>query len=141
MTNGLKYSLQVVDIGTANGDPLLLYSGSFVTAYMYYLQGDPATALRYIETALAVGGNYIEYAEAYSLYANILAGLGRKSEAERYYKRAVAHVEVKKAIRWLTSIMKIYLMANGSVGRATSVLEKGLEFVNKRNNAFYRYQL
>ncbi len=32
-------------------------------------------------------------------------------------------------------------MANGSVGRATSVLEKGLEFVNKRNNAFYRYQL
>lgn len=39
--NGLKYSLQVVDIGTANGDPLLLYSGSFVTAYMYYLQGDP----------------------------------------------------------------------------------------------------
>ena len=95
--NGLKYSLQVVDIGTANGDPLLLYSGSFVTAYMYYLQGDPATALRYIETALAVGGNYIEYAEAYSLYANILAGLGRKSEAERYYKRAVAHVGSEKS--------------------------------------------
>ncbi len=139
--NGLKYSLQVVDIGTANGDPLLLYSGSFVTAYMYYLQGDPATALRYIETALAVGGNYIEYAEAYSLYANILAGLGRKSEAERYYKRAVAHVGSEKSNTLAYLNYGSYLMANGSVDRATSVLEKGLEFVNKRNNAFYRYQL
>lgn len=139
--NGLKYSLEVVDIGTENDDPLLLYSGSFVTAYMYYLQGDPATALRYIETALAVGGNYIEYAEAYSLYANILAGFGRRSEAERYYKRALAHVGSEKSNTLAYLNYGNYLMANGLPDRAMSVLEKGLEFVNKRNNAFYRYQL
>ena len=139
--NGLTYSLEVVDIGTENDDPLLLYSGSFVTAYMYYLQGDPATALRYIEAALAVGGNYIEYAEAYSLYANILAGLDRRDEAERYYKRALAHVGSEKSNTLAYLNYGNYLMENGSPDRAMSVLEKGLEFVNKRNNAFYRYQL
>lgn len=139
--NGLKYSLEVVDIGTASGDPLLLYSGSFVTAYMYYLQGDLEKALRYLETALAVGGNYIEYAEAYSLYANILAGLGRKSEAETYHKRAVAHVGSENSNTLAYLNYGSYLMENGSADRAADVMERGLEFVDRRNNAFYRYQL
>ena len=139
--NGLKYSLEVIDIGTANDDPLLLYSGSFVTAYMYYLLGDYAAALDHIGRALDVGGKYIEYAEAYSLYANILVRVGRESEAAAYYKRSLEHVGTEKSNTLAYLNYGSYLIGKGAAAEAAEVLEKGLDFVNKRNNAFYRYQL
>lgn len=54
-SNGLKYSLEAVEIGQKNDDQFLIYSGSFVTAYMYYLLEDYVAALGYIEQALKTG--------------------------------------------------------------------------------------
>lgn len=139
--NGLKYSLEVIDIGKANDDSLLIYSGSFVTAYMYYLLGDYTTALGYIETVLGSGANYIEYAEAYSLYANILVRVGRERDAVAYYKRSLEHVGNEKSNTLAYLNYGSYLIGKNSATEAAQILEKGLDFVNKRNNAFYRYQL
>ena len=61
--NGLKYSLEVIDIGTVGNDSLLVYSGSFVTAYMYYLLEDYATALGYMESALDAGNLFFLFQE------------------------------------------------------------------------------
>ena len=36
---------------------------------------------------------------------------------------------------------RFFLIGKGAAAEAAEVLEKGLDFVNKRNNAFYRYQL
>ncbi len=139
--NGLKYSLEVIDRGITDSDSLLIYSGSFVSAYMYYLQEDYTEALRHIEEALRTGGNYIEYAEAYSLYANILVRVGREREAVGYYKRSLDHVGKEKSNTLAYLNYGSYLIGKGAASRAAEILEKGLDFVNKRNNAFYRYQL
>lgn len=139
--SGLKYSLEVVDIGRERGDSLLIYSGSFVTSYMYYLAGDYPEALGYIETALATGGRYVEYAEAYSLYANILVKVGREHEAVAYYRKSLEHVGEEKSNTLAYLNYGSYLIDKGMPRQAVDVLEKGLDFIDRRNNAFYRYQL
>lgn len=139
--SGLKYSLEVVDIGRERGDSLLIYSGSFVTSYMYYLSGDYPEALEYIETALATGGRYIEYAEAYSLYANILVKVGREHDAVTYYRKSLEHVGEEKSNTLAYLNYGSYLIDKGMPRQAVDVLEKGLDFIDRRNNAFYRYQL
>ena len=139
--SGLKYSLEVVDLGRQRGDSLLLYSGSFVSAYMYYLLGDYPVALEHIETALATGGKYTEYAEAYSLYANILVKVGREREAVDYYRRSLEHVGEEKSNTLVYLNYGSYLIGRGMPRKAVEVLEKGLDFVDRRNNAFYRYRL
>lgn len=140
-SNGLKYSLEVIDVGVMNNDRFLVYSGSFVTAYMYYLMGKNSLALHYIMEVFKNGGNYIEYAEAYSLYANILVKLGREREAVNYYRRSLEHVGVEKSNTLAYLNYGNYLIRKGTAAEAISILEKGLAFVNRRNNAFYRYQL
>lgn len=139
--SGLKYALEVVAIGEREHDSLLLYSGSFVAAYMHYLSGDYPDALRSILRALRTGGEYIEYAEAYSLYANILARLGRDGEALTYYRRALDHVGEERSNTLAYLNFGGYLMEKGRAAEAVGVLEKGLDHVDRRNNAFYRYQL
>ncbi len=138
---GLKYSLEVIEAGKANNEPMLIYSGSFVTAYMYYLLGDYPAALKYIEDAIATGGNSVEFVEAYSLYANILAKLGREREAVRYYRLSLEYVGEEKSNTLAYINYGNYLIEKGQYREAADILEKGLDFVNKRNNAFYRYQL
>lgn len=138
---GLKYALEVVAIGKREGDSLLLYSGSFVAAYMYYLEQDYPRALQSIRTALGTGGEYIEYAEAYSLYANILARVGRDGEALAYHRRALDHVGEERSNTLAYLNFGSFLMEKGRADEAVGVLEKGLDYVNRRNNAFYRYQL
>lgn len=139
--SGLKYSLEAFEIGTATGDPLLIYSGSFVTAYMYYLLGDYTQALRYIETAIGTDEQYVEYVEAYSLYANILVRLGREQEAVRYYRRSLELVGSEKSNTLAYLNYGNYLIEKQRPREAVGVLEKGLDFVDRRNNAFYRHRL
>ena len=139
--DGLKYALEVVDIGTSSGEPLLIYSGSFVAAYTYYLLGEYSPALRYMEQALETGGSYIEYAEAYSLYANILVKLQRESEAVRYFRLSLEKIGEEKSNTLAYLNYGSYLIGKGRAGEAIGVLKKGLAFVDLRNNAFYRYQL
>lgn len=138
-TNGLKYSLEAVEIGKETNDPQLLYSGSFVTAYMYYLMEDYAAALRSIETALESGGPYVEFVESYSLYANILVRLGREQEAVHYYRRSLELAETEKGSALVFTHYGDYLIEKGRPGDAIAVLEKGLDYAERRNNAFYRY--
>lgn len=138
---GLKYSLEVIERGEAAADPFLIYSGSFVTAYMHYLLGDYATALAYMERALESGGAWVEYAEAYSLYANILVKVGREREAVDYYERSLDEVGDEKSNTLAYLNYGSYLTGEGRAQEAIAVLNKGLDFADKRNNAFYRYQL
>lgn len=139
--NGLKYSLEVIETGIATQDQLLVYSGSFVTAYMYYLLEKNSLALHYMKKAFKTGGNYIEYAEAYSLYANILVRLGREQEAVGYYKRSLDQVGEEKSNTLAYLNYGSYLIGKNAAADAIPILQKGLAFINRRNNAFYRYRL
>ena len=140
-SNGLKYSLEAVEIGQKNDDQFLIYSGSFVTAYMYYLLEDYVAALGYIEQALKTGGDWIEYAEAYTLYANILVRLGREQEAEGFYRLSLEHIgeESSNTLAYLN--YGGYLISKGEPTAAIDILSNGMAFIDRRNNAFYRYWL
>ena len=140
-TGGLKYALEVLDKGIARGDAFLIYSGALVTAYMYYLTEDYPTALRYIEMSIDNGRDYIEPVETYSLYANILAKTGREREAVEYYRRSIASVGRERSNTLAYLNYGTYLIEKGDYDRAIELLEQGLAFVDKRNNAFYRYRL
>ena len=71
-----------------------------------------------IGRALDVGGKYIEYAEAYSLYANILVRVGRESEAAAYYKRSLEHVGTEKSNTLAYLNYGSYLIGKGAAAEA-----------------------
>lgn len=139
--SALKYALEAYEGGKAYNDPLLIYSSSIVSAYIYYSAGDWAAALRHIETALDLGGEYVEPVEAYSLYANILVRSGREREAVQYYERSLAQVGPERSNTLAYTSYGGYLIDKGEYAGAIETLERGIKFIDRRNNAFGRYLL
>ena len=124
-------------------DPYLISSGAFISAYMSYLVGDNYKALELIDVVFAYAGEYTPYVELYTLKANTLLRFGRETEAVRNFEEALQYAD-RAQIHSLTMAYLNYgeyMLGKGSVSKAISLLETGVEISQAKNNAVHRYRL
>jgi len=140
---GLKYALEVYGIGQEFGDPYLISSGAFISAYMYYLLGDNDKALELIDVVFAYAGEYTPYIELYTLKANTLLRFGREAEAIRNFEEGLLYADKSEANSVAMAYLNYgeYMLEKGSVDKAISLFESGVEISRAKNNAVHRYRL
>lgn len=142
-TLGLRYSLEVYRKGRQYANDYWLYIGAINTATQYCLRGDYSRALVFIDEAMPLTSRYHSVVEVYYLYADIMAGLGRRAEAERYYQKALAvDGDVETAVRCgLYSSYGDFLMQEGRWEDAAAMYSNGIESAKKAGSYMYLYEL
>lgn len=140
---GLKYAEEVYRLGTEWGYDYLAFGGAVISAYMHYMLGEQNRALEYILRTLPDTDKFGYHTELYSLYANILHAQGDDAGAERYYLRALDHIDptvvTAAVMTWLS--YGAYLNDRGEYARAIPVLRQGLELSERSGNAVHRHEL
>ena len=87
---GLRYAVEVYESGREHRNEFMRFTGAVITSYMHYMLGHYDRALAYIEDALPLAAAYSDQRGVYARYGDILMALGRKEEAVRSYRKALA---------------------------------------------------
>lgn len=87
---GLQYAVEVYELGREHRNEFMVFTGAVITSYMHYMLGQYDRALEYIEYALPLADAYSDQRGVYARYGDILMALGRKEEAVRSYRKALA---------------------------------------------------
>ncbi len=142
-TAGLKYALEVHEKGKESENKFFIYAGALNSTAQYLLRKDYKTALRYIEEAVALSPEFEGKGEAYTLYADVLAALGRDKEAERYYRLALDTVPYEDAssVAGLCRSYGNYLMDKKLYAQAAEVYRRGIEISLQNGHYLYRHTL
>lgn len=141
-TTGLQYALEIYRYGQAENNAYMLYTGSYVTAMMYFLKGDIPQAERYIRITLSFADRFFDKMGVYCLYADILAHKDECREAENYYKKAIRHLDEKE----ITTALSVYLSYSRFLIRkhryreALAYLKKGIALAEAGHNRIYTYR-
>lgn len=140
---GLKYALEVYSLGQGLGDAYLISSGAFISACMYYLLGNNDKVLELIDVVIAHSGEYTPYVELYTLKANTLLRFGMEAEAVRNFEEALRYADRAQVHSLTMAYLNYgeYMLGKGSVNKAISLLESGVEISHAKNNAVHRYRL
>lgn len=142
-TAGLKYALEVYETGKKTDNKFFIYAGAGNSTAQYLLRKDYKTALQYIEEAVALSADFEGKGEVYTLYADVLAALGRDKEAERYYHLALETVpyEDAAAVAGLCRSYGNYLMDKKLYAQAAEVYRRGIEISLENDHYLYRHTL
>lgn len=142
-TAGLRYALDVYRYGKRINDANIVYSGSYVTAMMYFLRGDLDEAERYLNETMSLSDRFRDRRGMDCLYARIRDARGDWKQAEEYYRRAVR----EEADESLTSAISNhlwygdFLYRRHEYARALELLQKGIELAESKKNRIFTYQL
>lgn len=142
-TSGLKYSLEVYETGLRNKDEFLIYIGSANTATQYCLREDWEKAYGYICTAMELADKFYNKVEVYSTYSNVLYHLGRKEEAERYFRKAMEIPgETEAAVMCgLYCNYGYFLLDEGKYREAEEMFRRGIDLSLKAKSYMHRHNL
>lgn len=141
-SEGLKYAEELYMTGHRMKDERMIYMGAYESAMMHYLNRNYRKAEEYIKEALA-SPIKLDDVWVHNTYANILAGLGRESEAYREYETAL-HATGRESS---TSAMYVhysygnFLISQGKPEDAIRILDEGVEIAEKYGNKVFIYQL
>ncbi len=140
--SGLEPALEIYAYGKASGDDAITYIGALMTAYMYYVAGDNEQALDYVEQTTRLDAYCGGINNSDALHGNILARLGRNDEAERYYRRAIAH-SLPDYATLIESYQSYgdFLRRKGSYRSAIRNYLEGLAIVEQHDMYFHGYKL
>lgn len=142
-TSGLKYAQEIYRYGYELHNEYVRFTGSYVTALMYFLKGDMVNAGLYIEETMQDVDNLFDRMGVYRLYADILSMKGDVFKAEKYYKLALSCLDENS----VTSAIAVYLSYGQFLVRenrndeAAFYLQKGITLAESRNNRIYTYNL
>lgn len=142
-TTGLNYALEVYDVGKRMDDKYIIYYGSYITAMMYYLEGDIAKAKRYLDETMSLSGDFLDKRGMYSLYAQILAAEGNRKEAERYFRLSIDNVSEESVLTAVSIYMTYaeFLMSMDRYDEASLILDSGIDLAVRKDNRVFTYRL
>lgn len=139
---GLDPALEIYAYGQQTGDDEITYIGALMTAYMYYVAGNDLSALDYVERTTRLDAYRGGINNSDALHGNILARLGRETEAEAYFRRAIAH-----SLPDYATLIEAYqsygdfLYRRGAVGEAIRNYLEGVKLVEQHDMYFNGYKL
>lgn len=142
-TMGMRYSQEVYRAGHRYGNDYWTYIGSINTATQLCIRRDFGEALDYIREAETLTHKYHSTVEVYYVYADILAGLGRREEAGEYYRKAIAlSGNVEAAVRCgLFRSYGDFLMEDWNWAKAAEAYRKGISIAEKAGSYMYLHEL
>lgn len=142
-TLGLRYSLEVYRAGHRFGVDYWTYIGAINTATQYCVRMDFSTALDYIREASSLTGKFHSTVEVYYVYAEVLAGLGRRREAEEYFRKAISMSDgVEAPVRCgLCRSYGDFLMEDGRWKEAADTYRRGIEIAGKGGSYMHLHEL
>jgi AraC-like DNA-binding protein len=142
---GITYAQECYHYGHAVGDPFLVLWGSFNSAQMYAFMGEYEEALNYIQEAefILQSNDYQGLTYFYTLYGNILAGLGSNTEAEDYFKEGMLRTEGEKTSSKANLNLSYgrFLMSQQRYSEAAPLLEEGVLLSEASRNQVFIKQL
>lgn len=139
--SGLDMALSIYEWGRENDSDMVRYRGALGAAYMYYIAGDYANALKYVEITERQETYRSGFSNSDAIHGDILNKLGRKDEAESYYKKAISYSkDVSTMIESYLSYGN-FLQENGRYESAIENYLSGLELVEKYKMYFYGHKL
>lgn len=142
-TLGLRYSLEVYRAGHRFGVDYWTYIGAINTATQYCVRMDFSTALDYIREAASLTGKFHSTVEVYYVYAEVLAGLGRRREAEEYFRKAISMSDgVEAPVRCgLCRSYGDFLMEDGRWKEAADTYRRGIEIAGRGGSYMHLHEL
>lgn len=84
-TDGLKYALEVYELGKQYDNEFITFIGSVISSYLYRIKGQTDSAMNYIRFALPLAEKYSDQRGVHALYADILMDIGKEDEAAHNY--------------------------------------------------------
>lgn len=144
-TTGLQYSMQVYKYGRKMDNKFLIYVGAINTATQYLLRKDWSLSLFYIEEALEIAAETRMHsdAEAYTIYADAIAGLGDRAMAEKYYRKAMEMSSETEAsiVCGLYCSYGNFLMEDSRWKEAADIFARGIELAVNSKTYMHRDRL
>lgn len=142
---GLKYALECYALGHKQRDAYAIFIGANSAAYMYYLNHNYTSAIRYIQEAEAVmhKNDFYDQSLVYNLLGKILAGMGKNDKAISEFKKSISFSKTASA----SSIADAYLgyahvlMKQNKYAAAVPLLYEGVKVLDKYSNVIHRYDL
>lgn len=125
---GLRYAVEVYESGREHRNEFMRFTGAVVTSSMYYMLGQYDRALEYIEDALPLASAYSDQRGVYARYGDILMALGRKEEAVRSYRKALAEGNDTGRFSDIDAHLGYgrYLEENGRYAEALEIMRQGV---------------
>lgn len=142
-TSGIQYALDIYNYGKRSNEEYVYYTGSYITALMYYLKNDLDSAENYITQIISLSQRYFNTPSVYCLYANILMKRGDFEEAGKYYRKAIEIVDEESP----TSASEIflsygkYMLSSGNIKAAELLFHKGIDICDKGKSRVHKYEL
>lgn len=138
---GLEYSLSAYEYGQKNHNEHMIFAGTYVSASIYSKMEDYDSALRCIKVAEPLADKFYDKAGVYSVYGDILAGLGRDDDARKYYKRAMQHLDESESTASASACLSYgnFLLEKKDYADALRIFDTGIQLSNGRNNRVFRY--
>lgn len=142
-TAGLRYSLEVYRAGHRFGMDYWTYIGAINTATQYCVRKEFDEALSYIQEAEALTGKFHSTVEVYYVYADALAGLGRRREAEDYYRKGISMSDgVEAPVRCgLCRSYGDFLMEDGRCQEAAEIYRRGIGIAGEGGSYMHLHEL
>lgn len=140
-SKGLEYSLSAYEYGQKNHNEHMIFAGAYVSASIYSKMKDYNSALKYIKVAEPLADKYYDKAGVYSVYGDILAGLGRDDEAGKFYKQAMLHLDKSESTASASACLSYgrFLLEKKDYADAQRIFDIGIQLSNGRNNRVFRY--
>lgn len=140
---GLPYALDVYRFGVEENEPFARYLGAVLSAYMYEMMGQHTNAELYIDKVLDQVPYYGDQRGVYALAGDILSAKGEKTEAVRYYRKALSEGDDAGRFSDIDAHVGYasYLGQNGKIDSAITLLNQALRISQHANRPSKTYLL